>query len=321
LRKERASPVKYWLTTHYPPRIDDPDPGVHYGVWLQPDKLHVAANMAEGDLVFMYETQGNRDDAVCETYSDGSPKVIPRRRGKQGLVTLAEILDRPSHEEGRGPEHYADGNQRWWKYLAPTRNVNSSGFIPREELAAMLGYSRAYVFRGFGTGRSGLREIPEDLFLRLKERFLNPVARRDEQVRSEILRRRWGGPGGEGPVHLALKTAIAADPEAVLGEPGLRHWRTEYELPTGDTVDVVLTDRYGRFVVVEVEVDCDHTELVGPLQCMKYRALMSYLHRRRPEEVRAFLIAHSIHDTVSDACSRYDIDCRVVLRPSMGTPA
>lgn len=106
----------------------------------------------------------------------------------------------------------------------------------------------------------------------------------------------------------------AGDPVAHLGESGLKHWATEYELPTGDTVDVVLTDEFGRFVVVEVEVDCDQTEVVGPLQCMKYRALMSYLHDRPFGEVRALLVAYSIHDDVRSRCLRYRIDCRLGSR-------
>jgi hypothetical protein len=300
--------MKYWLTTHWPPRTDDPNPSQHYGVWLQEDKLHVAGEMDAGDLVLIYESgSGN---AVKETYADGSTKVIRRHPGKQGVVTLAKILDRPSQPENSRPEQYADGSHKWWKYMAPTQPLNSAGFIGRAELAEMLGYSPNNVFRGYGTDHSGLAEISRDLFERLQKRFVQAAEQRDDAVKREFKKRRWGGPGGEGPAHLALKLAIAADPEGELAEAGLRHWATEYELPTGDTIDVVLVDAYGRFVAVEIEVDCDRQEVIGPLQCMKYRAMLGYLFRRHPSEVRAMLVAHSIHDDVTAWSRGYEIECR-----------
>jgi hypothetical protein len=189
--------------------------------------------------------------------------------------------------------------------------LNSSGFISRGELALQLGYSPEYAFRGFGRDHSGLAEVGGERFEELKGRFLEGQAAKDAATKRMVTGRRWGGPGGEGPAHVALKRAIAADPVSVLGEPGLRHWATEYELPTGDTVDVVLVDEFGRFVAVEVEVDCDETEVVGPLQCMKYRALMSYVHDRPLSEVRAMLVAYTIDDSVRSRCVRNQIDCRL----------
>ena len=77
----------------------------------------------------------------------------------------------------------------------------------------------------------------------------------------------------------------------------------------------MLIDGFGRFVVVEVEVDCDRQELIGPLQCMKYRAMLSYLFRRNPSEVRALLVAHSIHQDVIDWSREYQIECHACPRP------
>ena len=86
--------MRYWLTTHWPPRLDDPSPRQHRGVWLQHDKLQAAAGMDSGDLVLIYEAGSGK--AVREAYPDGSTKVIGRHPGRQGVVTLARILDRPS---------------------------------------------------------------------------------------------------------------------------------------------------------------------------------------------------------------------------------
>ena len=42
-------------------------------------------------------------------------------------------------------------------------------------------------------------------------------------------------PSGEGPVHLAVKKLIAADPAKALKERGLVLCKMEYQLPTGDS--------------------------------------------------------------------------------------
>ena len=83
-----------------------------------------------------------------ENYADGSSKVIGRHAGAQGIVTLARILDRPSQPADSRPESYADGSQRWWRYLAPTEALNSAGFVGRSDLAEMLGYSGNMSFGG-----------------------------------------------------------------------------------------------------------------------------------------------------------------------------
>jgi hypothetical protein len=281
-------------------------------VWLQHDKLQAADGMSRGDLVLIYESGSGK--ALREVYADGSAKIIPRHQGRQGVVTLARILDRPSQPEQSQPEQYADGSQRWWRYMAPTEALNSNGFISRVELTQLLGYSPDYAFRGYGRDHAGLAELPEQQFYALRDRYLQAVTERDAATRTQAGGWVGHGMGGEGPAHRALKLAIAADPVTHLGEPGLTHWATEYKLPTGDTIDVVLKDEYGRFVVVEVEVDCDEKEIVGPLQCVKYRALISCLYGHLLEEVRAVLVAYSIHDDARARCVKHTIECQTRAR-------
>jgi len=173
--------MRYWLTTHWPPRLDDPSPRQHWGVWLQHDKLHAAAGMNSGDLVLIYEAGSGKP--VRETYPDGSTKVIARHPGRQGVVTLARILDRPSQPENSQPEQYSDGSTRWWRFMAPTGVVNSAGFISRPHLAVALGYSPAYAFRGYGTGHSGLAELGASVFEPLRQRFIESVTDQDSAIK------------------------------------------------------------------------------------------------------------------------------------------
>jgi hypothetical protein len=182
-----------------------------------------------------------------------------------------------------------------------------------DEAVLLLGHKPAFNFHGYGGG-SGLKEIGLAAHERLLKAFLSSS---DADLATRLARPLppgGFGPGGEGAPHLALKERIAADPSGVLGEPGLRHVVTELRYPTGDRIDVVLKDRYGRLVTVEVEVDCGAEEVCGPLQCMKYRGLLAYRFGRDPLEVRMLLVAHSVHPAVRDKCKRFEIDVVEVSR-------
>jgi hypothetical protein len=183
--------------------------------------------------------------------------------------------------------------------------------VPRRKVNSLLGYADNYVFHGFGEEHSGLKQIEKDLYDRLFAVF-SASAQQDEQNRvAHGPPPKFGG-GGEGPEHLALKLRIAEDPAGVLGESGLKFWNKEWVLPTGDRIDLVLKDALGRFVAVEVEVCCEASEIAGPLQCMKYRAMLSYFFRRPLEEVRCILIAHSIHAEVCDRCAIHSIGTKMI---------
>jgi hypothetical protein len=94
------------------------------------------------------------------------------------------------------------------------------------------------------------------------------IAERKRRHREEAKRRLtgagWGG--GEGPLHRALKEFIMRDPNAALRNlsrgPFAAH-DTEYLFPTGDEVDVRLSDRDGYPVLVEVKPDLDSASLAS----------------------------------------------------------
>jgi hypothetical protein len=301
--------MKYWITTHWPPREDLPPTHPPYGVWVQDKKEHLINRVSPGDPVFIYETRNGRTQV--RDFANGSTQEIACRRGREGIIALVEVTGPAERLNDSHEERYTDGSKAWWRYCSPTRPINSGGFIPREFVNAALGYAKNNVLRGFGDEHSGLKEVTPGVFNNLLQLFTTSSKEHDrtEIVRSS--RSRYGG-GGEGPVHRALKDHIAADPETVLGEPGLTLYRKEFSFPTGDRIDVLLQDRFGRFVAVEVEVCCDIVELAGPLQCMKYRAMISYLFRRPLEEVRCFLVAHSIHDDICNRCSTHDIETKII---------
>jgi hypothetical protein len=304
--------VNYWITTHWPRREDESVDEPHNGVWVQDGQQQVIDRVAPGDLVFIYESKFG--PTVLRQYADGTTKRLRCRQGREGIVALVEVTSKAFESEESRPEQHADGSTMWWRYCAPTQSANSAGFLPRVDAARLLGFSDRYPFRGFGDGHSGLKWISEESYNDIRNAYF-ASARATEGVYLDRAWRAGFGGGGEGPEHLALKNRIAADPAGVLDEPGLCLWHIEWnDLPTGDRIDVVLRDALDRFVAVEVEVDCDASEMAGPLQCMKYRAMISYFFDHPIEEVRSLLVAHSIDPDVRKRCTKYKIEARTVAR-------
>jgi len=277
---------------------------------VQHSDAHVIRPANAGDIALIYECQSGKHEVY--RLADGTKSIARRRKGRAGVISLVEVTGAPRQPENSEPQEYTDGTSAWWQFYAPTRVINSSGFIPRERVAALLGFKLAFNFHGFGDHNSGLKRLSAEVFQNILEEFL-ASARQEEEERMRRLTGGFGG-SGEGPIHLALKQAIAADPTATLGEPGLTFWALEFGLPSADQIDIVLKDQFGRFVAVEVEVDCAASEVVGPLQCAKYRAMMSYLFDRPLDEVRCILAAHSINRAVQERCHQHRIETVEVPR-------
>lgn len=304
--------MNYWMTTHWPRMRDVPSNQPYYGVWVQEDKWHIIERISPGDFVLVYEAESG---PAIISRTDGVESRQRRQTGRGGIVALLRVTESASQPPDRQREEYADGTSAWWRYCAPTMSLDSGGFIPRREANRLLSYAASFNLHGFGDSHSGVKQISSELFESIVSVYrASSEAADEERIASRIGHPTLGGIG-EGPDHRALKERIAADPAGVLGEEGLRLWRMEWLLPTADRVDVVLKDRFGRFVAVEVEVDCGVNEVIGPLQSMKYRAMISYVFERPLEEVRSMLVAHSIHQVVADRCANNQIESHCVPRP------
>lgn len=296
--------MNYWLTTHWPPEVDQLEPFANTGAWVSDGKQVVLQEMRPGDLLFIYESMTGK--SIVRTRPDGMEYQTARKKGRQGVVALVEITSLPANVPGKPPDRYSDGTQTWWRCKAEGRAINTNGFVNREALARILGHSTKYAFRGYGDRNSGLKRLPFEAFDQIRTAFVK--AGEDPKKVLERRRSTGRGTGGEGPLHRSLKNFIAANPEVALNESGLRTIHVEYPFETGDRIDVVLKDRNGRIVTVEVEVDCDDREVCGPLQCMKYRALIAYLLERQVSEVRTILAARSITPNIRNRCSKYAVE-------------
>lgn len=105
----------------------------------------------------------------------GREEQVPCRKGRGGIVALVEVAKSASEPEGSLSESYSDGTTMWWRWYAPTEPVNTVGFVPREEVARLLGYKPQYSFKGFGEDKSGLGRLTEDKFKALLSAYTGTV--------------------------------------------------------------------------------------------------------------------------------------------------
>lgn len=306
--------MNYWLTTHWPRSQDTPN-GEPYGeVWVKDGQRDVIQQLALGDLVFIYEAQSG--PLPLGRRPDGSRYRRPKAQGKAALVALVRVTQPAIQPPDSAPDLYDNGEEMWWRYRASTESVNSGACIPREEFLPIIGYSSNWNLHGFGDNHSGVKRLTAKQFVALREMYERFVEREDrKRIERNSRGGQFGGTGGEGDVHRALKERIAADPSGVLGEPGLTLEKLEFPFGcTGDRIDVLLRDQDKRYVAVEVEVDCDRNHLAGALQCMKYRAMLAYYFERPLVEVRCILVAHDIAAEVKTRCAAFEIETTVVAR-------
>src|SRR3990167_9188489 len=101
--------MKYWLTTHWPPRkgyahavgaFSDDDPYV----WLPDGREAAGAGLARDDLVLVYESQSGKTEV--RRLPDGSTKTFPCLRGKGGIIYYGCVTSSLSTFPGSEPEQY-----------------------------------------------------------------------------------------------------------------------------------------------------------------------------------------------------------------------
>lgn len=297
--------VRYWLTTHWPPREDEPRDGGS-GIWLPDGREGPGALISVGDLVFVYESRSGRTEVRRRT--DGSVTHVRCQSGREGIVHIGRVRDPLTADSDSEPESYVDGTTIWWRWYAPVDVMSRSGFVPRADVAEALGYKRSYNFHGFGHQHSGLREVSQLEFERLLDLFTGgrPIPTKIGQIP-----RGGHSPGGTGEssAHRDLKLLVADDPASLLGEMGLTTVSVEYPFATGDRADIVLTDQYGRIIGVEIEPSVTFKDVAGPLQAIKYRRMLEWTTDRVPGDSRSFLVAYSISDAMKERCRSYSIEC------------
>lgn len=301
--------MNYWVTTQFPARLDYPKNSPIEGVYVPDGRELAVVDMEVGDVVFVHESRTGRVET--RRLLNGTTYSIGCHPGREGVVAIIKITSHVFEIEGTEPTEYADGSQVWWRYMAESETLNTKGFVPRKSLNEILGYKGSYSLHGFGDYHSGIKRIEETHAQAILRAFIatHPTLT-GLKLTDRPTQKRNGdrASGGEGPVHKALKNSVANDPVAALGESGLVTVAVEHEFITGDRVDILLQDHFGKLVVVEIEPACSEGDHVGTAQCVKYRALTAFESERDAKEIRAFLVATQIHKSVSDKAKETGVE-------------
>ena len=123
-----------------------------------------------------------------------------------------------------------------------------------------------------------------------------------------------GGGGGESKEHRKLKEYLAANPSQ-LGK-GLKWVKTEHIFESGDKVDILLEDRFGSPVTVEVETETSARNYKGVWQAVRYKHFAAAEYELLCQQVRSILAAPKIPDHVRTKCKQLGIEPKEVTMPS-----
>src|SRR5271157_1120612 len=217
--------MNFWITTHWPPRIDRNPNDVAGGIWLPEGRQAAGSDLKEKDKVLVYQARSGRSEIMRRM--DGSEIVVPTIMGKEGIISICEAQSEIFEDEDSEPEKYVDGTEIWWRWHAPLTILSKSGFVPREIMNATLGYKLGYNLRGFGDLHSGLKKITEDQYNDLVRMFRGNVKLLLPKVMN-MSRENNGCEGGESSEHFLLKIYVASNPSIVLQEVNIQTFGIEY---------------------------------------------------------------------------------------------
>lgn len=300
--------MRYWITTHWAPEEDD-DSAIPRGIWVPDGREKAGTELRKGDRLLIYQASGG--PTVLREGDDGEDERIGRQRGRGGIVLIAQSLDKLRPNGAGEPTRYVGRKPIWWRWHADTEPISRNGFVSVDELKKVLDFSPGYRMRGFGDYNSGLKEITEGQYNELVRIFRSRTRKAFTGVDTSAPRRRHvtGTPGGESDAHKFLKHYVAANPSRALGERGLKTLAVEFPFDSHDRADIVLEDHAGRIIGLEIEVVVDPTDVSGILQAIKYRHMLAFVHERKFEETRSFLVAYTITEKLKEICRLYRVEC------------
>jgi hypothetical protein len=303
--------VRYWISAQAPPLEGSPDQKFDL-LWLAAGREAAGLQLEAGDLVLVYRSRSGR--AVRRREADGTEGWVRTVAGPKGIAAVAEVEDRVAHDPEIGTTEYADGTSLSWSWRAPINAFAIDGYVPLSEVNRILGFKPSYNFGGFAYRNSGLREIEARQYWALVEIFrsnaktLRPA--RDPVRSSRPLQP--DAPGEEQGARRLLVEFVAADPTLALREAGLQTLTVARELPAGDRADIVLEDRAGSIVAVQVEAEKDCLATIAHASIR--RAMLELVMGCRLGQSRAFVVAYSVSQEMRQLCASYGVECFAVDR-------
>ena len=312
--------MNYWLTTQFP-ALEGRNSSKDWSVWLPHGRQRGGIDLKPGDQVFIYESKTGR--TVIKKDVSGNERKIRSTRGRQGVVALVEATTAVEEDPSEEETEYAGGEKIWWKWKAQTKKIFTSGFVPLKTYLKIMGHSPKGFLKGYGESKSGLKKLTKEQFDQILTIFnessglddsfdkLLKAAKTDLSKIRKKAGGKWGGKGGrEGNAHLHLKNYIAANPCLALNEDGMEVVKVEYHFSSGDRADILLKDRYGQVLGLEVETNVkdDAYGMAGVLQAVKYRFMGALTEGNFYDDSRSILVAYSISRLIKKLCKKYEIE-------------
>jgi hypothetical protein len=303
----------YWFTTHWPPRKNEENRWGQ-GIWLQDKKQKYGKDIEIGDMLIIYETKAGRTEKRKLANDESKILKIPCIKGKQGVIKIAQVTSKLYEYPNKPIEEYTNNTSAWWRFHADVEIKSSSGYLSRIDTNKILIRSGKIGslnnnFRNFGKGKCGLMKISkeeyDEIFLKYKS---NISLNFKKNISSVYQKTKCTFDTVESKEHYELKNYVASDPEKILGEEGLSTIKMEYEFPTNDRADIVMQDKFGRIIGVEIELEVNDNDNEGPIQSIKYRRMLEWIFNRELNDSRSFLVANKISDKIKEKCKRYSIE-------------
>lgn len=303
--------MRYWISAQSPPLEGSSDQKFDR-LWLAAGREAAGLELEPRDLVLVYQSRSGRP--VRRREADGTEGWVRTVAGRQGIAAAAEVEGRATHDPEIGQTEYADGTELSWSWHVPINAFAIDGYVPLSDVNRILGFKPAYNFGGFAYRNSGLREIEAHHYWALVEIFRSNV-RSQRPVRDPVQSSyppRADGPDQEQGARRLLVEYVAADPTLALREAGLETLIVAHRLPAGESADIVLEDRAGAVVAVQVEneEDCLATIAHASLR----RAMLELEMGRRLGQSRMFVVAYSVPQEMRRLCASYGVECFAVDR-------
>jgi hypothetical protein len=298
--------LRYWISAQAPPLEGGPEREIDR-IPLAEGREAVGLELEAGDLVLVYQPKTGR--AARRRDAEGKERWARTARGRQGIVALAEVLGRAILDPRAPRTEYADGAELCWCWHVPIRAFPIDGYAPLADVNRILGFKPRYRFGGFAHRSSGLREIQAGEYWSLVEIFRSnaKTARGATLAVPEARPPRARGPGEEPSALRLLVDYVASDPALALREAGLETLSVDHELPAGESVDIVLEDRTGTFVSVQVERGEDFLATIAHASVR--RAMLELELGRSAGQSRAFVVAPSLPRGMRELCASYGVEC------------
>ncbi len=127
---------------------------------MQDRHKDIAKDVEINDRVFFYELKGTGKLNIChQDYETGT--------GKMGIVHIGKVTGSPySRSQAQGQSKSFGDVSKYWSIGIPTDAGNSSGFIAKDKVVAILGYKNNYFFKGFAGG-TGIKQIDDSQAIEL----------------------------------------------------------------------------------------------------------------------------------------------------------